>query len=192
MPRSVAFLRAVNVGGRIVKMDALRGHFEAVGFTNVETFIASGNVIFDTKAKAGPALEAKIESALKKVLGYDVPTFVRSLEDVAAAAARSPFPATDVAKAGAFLVGLLKSPIDRGAQTRLNAIDPSQHAFAITGQELYWLCQVKQSETRLTPGQIERALGGSTTMRSMVSLGKLAAKHCGMQGSSSEAALRQR
>ncbi len=55
MPRCIAFLRAVNVGGRIVKMDALRGHFEAAGFTSAETFIASGNVIFDTKAKAGPA-----------------------------------------------------------------------------------------------------------------------------------------
>jgi len=47
VPRCIAFLRAVNVGGRIVKMDALRGHFEAAGFTSAETFIASGNVIFD-------------------------------------------------------------------------------------------------------------------------------------------------
>ena len=75
MPRYVAFLRAVNVGGRIVKMDALRGHFAAAGFANVETFIASGNVIFDTRAKAGPALEAKIEAALEegaRLRGADV------------------------------------------------------------------------------------------------------------------------
>jgi uncharacterized protein (DUF1697 family) len=178
MPRYVAFLRAVNVGGRIVKMDALRGHFEAAGFANVETFIASGNVIFDTRAQAGAALEARIEGALKKALGYDVPTFVRSLADVATAARRSPFAAKDIATAGAFLVGLLKAPIDPAALPRLNAIDPAQHTFAIAGQELYWLCKVKQSETKLTPGQIERALGGATTMRSMVSIGKLAAKHC--------------
>ena len=53
MPRYVAFLRAVNVGGRIVKMDELRRPFAAAGFADVETFIASGNVIFDTTAKPG-------------------------------------------------------------------------------------------------------------------------------------------
>ena len=178
MPRYIAFLRAVNVGGRIVKMDALRGHFEAEGFTDVETFIASGNVIFDTKAKAGPALEASIETALKKALGYDVPTFVRSLTEAVTAAERRLFPEKDVAAAGALLVGMLKAPVAAGAQKRLDALDPSQHAFAIVGRELYWLCKVKQSETKLTPNQTARVRGGSTTMRSMVSLRKLVAKHC--------------
>ena len=182
MPRYVAFLRAVNVGGRIVKMDALRGIFEAEGFTNVETFIASGNVIFDTKAKAGPALEARIETALKKALGYDVPTFVRPLAEVVTAAERSLFPAPAVAAAGALLVGLLKPPVDAGAQRRLDALDPSQHRFKVVGSEFYWLCQVRQSETKLSPGEIERALGGLTTMRSMVSLRKLVAQHCATGG----------
>ena len=51
MPRFVAFLRALNVGGaHVVKMDALKRHFEAMGFTDVETFIASGNVVFTAKS----------------------------------------------------------------------------------------------------------------------------------------------
>ena len=178
MPRYVAFLRAVNVGGRIVKMDELRGHFAAAGFANVETFIASGNVIFDTTAKPGTALEARIEGVLEKALGYEVPAFVRSLAEVTTAAGRSLFPDKDVAAAGALLVGLLKPPVDPAAQKRLNALDPAQHTFKIAGNELYWLCKVKQSETKLTPGQIERALGGATTMRAISSIRKLAAKHC--------------
>ncbi len=178
MPRYVAFLRAVNVGGRVVKMDQLRTHFAAVGFRNVETFIASGNVIFDTQAKAGPALEAKIEAALKKALGYEVPAFVRTIAEVKAAAERQPFAATAVAGAGAFLVGLLKPPVDPAAEKRLNALEPAVHSFKVVGSEVYWLCTLKQSETTLTPAKIERALGGSTTMRAMTSIGKLAAKHC--------------
>ena len=55
MPRYIAFLRAVNVGGRIVKMDELREHFAAAGFSDVETFIASGNVIFSSSAKSTAA-----------------------------------------------------------------------------------------------------------------------------------------
>ena len=59
MPRYVAFLRAVNVGGRLVKMDELRGLFGEAGLRDVETFIASGNVIFSTTATATAALEQK-------------------------------------------------------------------------------------------------------------------------------------
>ncbi len=81
-----------------------------------------------------------------------MPTFVRPLADVVTAAERALFPEKDVAAAGALLVGLLKPPVDPGAQKRLNALDPSQHTFKIAGNELYWLCKVKQSETRLTPG----------------------------------------
>ena len=178
MPRYVAFLRAVNVGGRVVKMDELRRLFSQAGFADVETFIASGNVIFDAKEKAGPKLEAKIEALLHEALGYEVPVFVRPLADVVTACGRKPFPEKAVAPAGVFAVGMLKSPVDPAAQKRLDALDPLEHRFKIVGSELYWLCKVRQSETKLTPGKIERALGGPTTIRSMVSIGKLAAKHC--------------
>ncbi len=177
MARYVAFLRAVNVGGRIVKMDELRKHFTEAGFSDVETFIASGNVVFDTKAKAGTALEGRIETALKKALGYDVPTFVRSLADAAAAAERKVFPDPAVATAGALLVGFLRAPLDVAAQTRLAALNSDVHHFKAAGAEVYWLLHMKQSESKITPGQIERALGGPTTMRSIVSLRKLVAKH---------------
>ena len=52
MPRYIAFLRAINVGGHnTVKMDFLRQLFESLGFSNVETFIASGNIVFETTSK---------------------------------------------------------------------------------------------------------------------------------------------
>jgi uncharacterized protein (DUF1697 family) len=51
MPRLIAFLRAVNVGGRNVTMEQLRAHFSALGFTDVNTFIASGNVLFTSRAE---------------------------------------------------------------------------------------------------------------------------------------------
>src|SRR5215831_8752107 len=82
MPKYVAFLRAINVGGRTVKMEELRRIFDAIGFSNVETFIASGNVIFDSKSKATRAIEQKIETALLKSLGYAVDTFVRAIPEL--------------------------------------------------------------------------------------------------------------
>lgn len=178
MPRYVAFLRAVNVGGRIVKMDELRGHFEDAGFSDVDTFIASGNVIFSTAAKPAATIESTIEKHLEKSLGYEVPTFVRTLAEVTSACERLPFTDKAVTAAGACIVGLLKPPVDTAAEARLNALEPAVSTFKVLGHELYWLSKVRQGESKLTPGKIEKALGGSTTMRSITSIRKLAAKHC--------------
>src|SRR5688500_12178257 len=88
----VAFLRGINVGGHTVKMDALKKAFEALGFENVSTFIASGNVIFESSAKKTETLEKKIETALEKELGYEVATFLRTDKQVAAIAEHDAFP----------------------------------------------------------------------------------------------------
>ena len=87
MPRYIAFLRAINVGGHTVKMDRLREIFESLGFANVETFIASGNVVFETTALDTAALETRIAAALQAALGYEVATFIRTEAELARIAA---------------------------------------------------------------------------------------------------------
>ena len=88
--RYIALLRAINVGGRVVKMDRLRTLFETAGFDAVETFIASGNVVFDSSRRNAGDLERTIESHLKKALGYPVATFVRSMPELSAIVLRQP------------------------------------------------------------------------------------------------------
>src|SRR6186713_2940207 len=110
MPRYVAFLRAINVGGRVVKMEALRSTFEELGFTGVETFIASGNVVFETRSRDLASIEGKIEKALRMSLGYEVATFIRPPGEVARIARYQPFPAAAVAAAVSVNVGMLKEP----------------------------------------------------------------------------------
>ena len=79
---SVVFLRAINVGGsKIIKMDHLRQKFETLDLLNVQTFIQSGNVIFEIKGKGSAALENKIETQLEKALGYKVEIFLRSMAE---------------------------------------------------------------------------------------------------------------
>src|ERR1041385_3864079 len=92
MPRYIAFLRAINVGGHnTVTMDFLRHFFESLGFAHVETFIASGNIVFETASKNAQALERKIESGLRAALGYEVVAFVRTGAELAAIASYKPF-----------------------------------------------------------------------------------------------------
>ena len=67
MGRYIAFLRAVNVGGRVVKMDELKKIFAMPGINNIATYIQSGNVVFDAAGDDDAALKKKIESKLFKV-----------------------------------------------------------------------------------------------------------------------------
>jgi uncharacterized protein (DUF1697 family) len=87
----VAFLRAINVGGRFVKMDVLAKIFSDAGFKNVRTFIQSGNVIFDSGETDSDLLADKIEKLLQKKLGYEVDTMIRTLDELEAMVKRNPF-----------------------------------------------------------------------------------------------------
>ena len=157
MTRFAAFLRAINVGGRTAKKEDLRATFERLGFANVETFIASGNVIFETGSKAG--LEKKIEAALEETLGYEVATFVRTLAEVAKVAATSPFEGEDESR---LFVGFTSG---KAAAASLAPLVSADHDFRIDGREVYWLCRIPMSESKVTNGTIEKKLGMPVTFR---------------------------
>src|SRR5690348_5549030 len=98
----IAFLRGINLGARRPPMAELRAIFMRLKFSEVATFIASGNVIFSDRADDRAALEARIEQALARALGYPVDTFLRTRAEVAAIANARPF--SPAALVGAFAV----------------------------------------------------------------------------------------
>ncbi len=79
MPRYVAFLRGINVGGRKVKKEKLQEIFSLMGFRNVVTYKQSGNVIFEADAGDVDDIKNNIESKLQAELGYNVPVFIRTI-----------------------------------------------------------------------------------------------------------------
>jgi len=176
MTKYIAFLRAINVGGHVVKMDYLRSLFESLGFSNVETFIASGNVLFETKSNDAIALEKKIETGLKKALGYDVATFLRTNADLKAVAVYKPFPSSQLDSATAFNIAFLKESLDAAAGKKVLALKTAIDDFHIHGRELYWLCQKKQSESTFSNAVLEKTLGKPSTLRGMETIRKIAAK----------------
>ena len=179
MPRCVAFLRAVNVGGRSVKMDALRSAFEALDLTRVETFIASGNVIFDTRARAFAPLERRIEAHLNAAFGFEIHTFIRSADALAAIATHPAFSADEVAASNAHVVGFLAAALDADAQQTITRWRSDTDRFHVNDRELYWLSRAKQSESTFSNAVFEKALGLRTTFRSITTLNKLVAKLAG-------------
>lgn len=173
MQRYFAYLRAINVGGHTVKMDVLRQHFEALGLLNVETFIASGNVIFEVDGGDVAALEVLIEDTLKERLGYPVATFIRTPQELARIAAHQPFSASVFELAVAFNVAFLKSPLDETAVGRLAALENDIDRFHVEGREMYWLCQVRQSESKFSNAVLEKILGQPATMRNVNTIKKM-------------------
>jgi len=176
VPRYVAFLRAINVGGHVVKMDVLRDQFEALGFSDVETFIASGNVLFSSRAKTVAALERKIEERLKAALGYEVATFVRTCDEVSALAAYAPFPPAMVRSAVSLWVGFLAVPMPPAAQQALQALETPFDSFHVNGREIFWLRRKKQSESTLSNAVIERALKARCSFRGMNTIVRLTSR----------------
>jgi uncharacterized protein (DUF1697 family) len=177
MPRFVAFLRAINVGGHVVKMDALRKHFAALRLSQVETFIASGNVIFDTKDADAAALEERIERQLEKKLGYEVATFLRTPAELSAAAAHQAFGPHDPDEDGPSLhVGFLKAvPTAKARQLLLESRTPTDE-FHANGREFYWRAHVGIGQSPVTGAKLEKSLGMQFTMRNITTVRKLAHK----------------
>ncbi len=169
MPRYVAFLRGINLGKRRPKMDDLRRHFETLGYKDVSTYIASGNVLFTSGARDAAKLEAQIEKHLASVLGYEVDTFIRSAHELAKIVAAKPFPPAEmVSETNTINVAFHKTPPPREAVRVLEAVDNGYDRFRVLGRELHWLCRGKISESQVWTQPEIRALKLTTsTMRKL-------------------------
>lgn len=177
MPRFIAFLRAINVGGHTVKMEHLRQLFESLGFTSVETFIASGNVVFQTPSTNVKALERKIENKLRAALGYEVATFIRTDAELADIANYRPFRQPDLDAAAALNIAFLADAPDDQFRQKLRALRTEIDDFHVHGREVYWLCRTRQSESTFSNAVLERTLGRQSTLRGASTIKKLAAKY---------------
>ena len=177
MDRYVAFLRGMNLGKRRIKNEELRAHFEAMGFEEVATFRASGNVIFATpKREAEAKLAARVEAELAERLGYEVPVFLRSEKEMGAIAAQKPFAAAKVKKSkGKLQVSLLKKKPSATAKKKALALASDEDLLAIEGRELYWLPSGGLLESDLDLKAIETLLGADTR-RTMGTIEQIAAK----------------
>lgn len=177
MQRAVAFLRAINVGGHTVKMDHLRRLFESFNFGGVQTYIASGNVVFEAQDGDDRALEQTIEHGLKDALGFEVATFVRSDEELWEIAYFLPFSQTKLDAAGAFNMAFLKETPDEIAVEKLMGLKSEIDDFKVHGREVYWLCKKKQSQSGFSNAVLERTLGARATLRGIRTIRKIIEKY---------------
>ena len=163
--RHAAFLRAINVGGHTVTMADLKRHFEALKLKDVATFIASGNVFFTSSAKDVEALERKIEKHLEKQLGFEVRTFIRSMDEIARIAALNPF--GTVPEAGGLYVGFLPRRLTADETKLALAFRDANNDFHVEGREFYWLARTRVSDSTFSYVRLEKAIRMPATFRNM-------------------------
>jgi uncharacterized protein (DUF1697 family) len=173
MTKYIAFLRAINVGGHNVKMTELKKLFESLHFSNVETFIASGNVVFETTAKDTARLEKKIEASLKDFLGYEVATVLRTPDEISAVAKHKAFKV----KGEALNIAFIAEPLDKESIQKLMTFKNEIDDFHVYGREVYWLCQIRQSESKFSNVMLEKAIGRRATFRGINTIQKMAEKY---------------
>jgi uncharacterized protein (DUF1697 family) len=178
MSRYAAFLRGINVGANHrVKSPELRSVFEDMGLSDVQTFRASGNVIFVAPSEAPQELSARIEDGLQRSLGYEVETFLRTAEEVRAITRMQPFtPAQVEASAGKLQVGMLSERPGSKARRDALALASDHDRLALGERELYWLPSAGISESALDLKLIAKALG-SMTLRTKGTVEQIAERH---------------
>jgi uncharacterized protein (DUF1697 family) len=174
MSRYVALIRGVNLGGHNVKMDRLKKLFEELGLKNVETFIASGNVIFETASKNAGTLEKKITAHLEKSLGFPALTFVRSDTELAAVLEHE---ALEQFGTHSVYIAFLPATPSNESHAKLMSYRTKIDDFHVHGREAYWVCKTQMSDSPFFRVGVEKALGTKATVRNATTISKLVDKY---------------
>ena len=179
MFRFIAFLRAINVGGgRTVRMQSLRQAFESLGFSSVATFIASGNVVFETTTKKTKTLERKIEKALREALGYEVRTFVRGEAELAKIVNHRPFPRSKFDESWQSNIIFLADNLNEKVKQQVNALGTNTDAFEVHRREIYWRRRRKENGALFSTVPLEKILGPAFTVRGANTIKRIVSKYC--------------
>lgn len=168
----VALLRAVNVGGRFMKMDDLKKCCASLQLKNVETYLQSGNVIFESSASV-MALQKKFEAKLRDSFKYDISVLVKQPKDFQKVIKQNPFKNTE----GLYVTLLFEKPSKEAvlnfAEAFKKAATPDED-YVLKGDVLYLSCPKGYGKSKLNNGFVEKKLGVTATTRNWNTIQALA------------------
>lgn len=169
----VAFLRAVNVGGRFVKMERLREVVSALNYRDVRTYIQSGNLLFDSD-KRKEVLETEIEERLSSELGFSVPAIVRPLTHVEEFVWRNPFKGVRVTEDVRLCVTFTSASLVGKVEDRYPSVKGDVELVEVTGSEVFTVMRLQDGRPpNYSMNSIEKKFGVQTTTRFFGMLEKL-------------------
>ncbi len=180
MTKKIALLRGINVGGkRKVLMKDLKALFEKLGYTDVVTYIQSGNLIFDSNdALDTIQIASKIEKAILKTYGFEVPVVVITANDIKQAAEANPFLKMENVSTDQFHVTFLQGIPNSEHLVKIATYSTGSDQFIIRDQIVYLCCQGKYHKSKLSNTFFETKLKVSATTRNWKTVLKLVDLSC--------------
>jgi uncharacterized protein (DUF1697 family) len=172
MTTHLAFLRAVNLGKRTVKMARLAEIFVDLGYPEAWTYINSGNVVFPATDPPDD-LEDRIGTALETEFGFEITTFVRTDVELQRTLAESPFTA---GPGDTHFITFLKSVPDATTRRALESLSNQMDVLVVQGRDVHWLMHGKSTDSSLKSKDWAIVGRHHSTSRNVTMLRKLVAK----------------
>lgn len=170
----ISLLRGINVGGnKIIKMEALRALYEALGFGNVTTLLQSGNVVFTSEQADAAVLGAQIEAGIVAAFGFESKIILRTAEQWRLIIDTHPFSAAQLAEPSKILVSFLSAAPQPGVVDALLATYGGAESVYERGKELYIYYPDGMGRSKLDQVLSDRKLGITQTGRNWNTVGKL-------------------
>ncbi|MFC4221018.1 DUF1697 domain-containing protein [Flagellimonas marina] len=168
----IALLRGINVGGqKKIKMAELRETLTRTGLENVQTYIQSGNVIFESSEGNLKSLENSIRETILKDFGFEVPTLVISGNDIKEILEANPF--ADKEEENKLYYVLLKKAPEKDLVTQFEEVNYPNEDFQVTEKCVYLMCKKGYGNAKLNNNLIEQKLKVEATTRNHKTMQKL-------------------
>lgn len=172
----IALLRGINVSGqKIIKMEHLRAVFEEMQFEQVQTYIQSGNVVFEAEEQDTSLLEKKIEQKIEQVYSFQVPVIVRTSRELELVVEQNPFDITELSANEKIYVSFLSQEPSAEAVQLLKTFESDIDDFHVHGCEVYILIRAGYGESLFSNNFLEKKLKVSATTRNWATVNKLIA-----------------
>ena len=172
----IAMLRGINVSGhKLVKMERLRAAFAGLGFTQVATYIQSGNVVFAAPTGTLPALTRKIEAQILRDFGFAVPVFLTTAAKLAEVIRQNPLVKDPAVEHDRLHVTFLSGEPPATARELLQPLAAAREQVRLVGQAIYLYCPAGYGNTKLANAAIEKKLKVGATTRNWKTVNTLLA-----------------
>lgn len=174
MIKYLALLRGINVSGHnMIKMDALKKMLENMGFKNVETYIQSGNIFFDSEEENAASVGFKIKQEISKVFGYDVPVIMVSKTDLELCFKNNPYLKEKECDIKKLYVAFISKELTAASINDLKISNFKPDEAAIDSNRIYIKYAIGAGKTNLDQKYIEKKLNVVATIRNWNTVTKL-------------------
>lgn len=173
MRKYISLIRGINVGGKTLKMDKLRSIYQSLKFSDIKTYIQSGNVLFNSRSNDVEKIEDDIVKKILSETGLTVSVIIRKSDELGAIIAKNPFIKRDIKETKRLYITFLEKEPSKESIKNIILPKPTKDEFILLGKEIYLFCPAGYGETILSNTFFEKKLKMGATTRNWNTTNKL-------------------